>query len=243
MAGAVGCASNSGPSTAQVPANTIPPSASSVRGLGVLTSRSISAGGDATAVNEHSLTGGAAARGFDFGDNGQPAAGGGTLTMETLGQMLQSIGGNPQLNNNVYLYSIKDESGLTYPFGVSLSQDGKAIYMVVPMFNVDPQGWASQDALLKLLAANSSICPASFGIVDTKLFLLLGIANTNVNQDLLKQAISYVFETVHKTQPLWGGWMQQGGQGGNTGGGNPGGGNPGGGNPGGGNPGGGNPFQ
>ncbi|MGD0388697.1 MAG: hypothetical protein ABSC42_07050 [Tepidisphaeraceae bacterium] len=240
MAGAVGCASNSGPSKAQVPANTIAPSASSVRDLGNLTSRSISAGGDASAVDEKSLTGSATPRGFgDFGDNGQPANGG-TLTMDQLGQMLQTIGGNPQLQNNVYIYSIKDSSGLTYPLGVSLSQDQKAIYFVVPMFTVDPQGWASQDSLLKLLSANSSICPASFGIVDQKLFLLLGIANMNVNQDILKQAISYVFDTVHKTQPLWGGWMQsgQGGQGGN-----PGGGNPGGGNPGGGNTGGGNPFQ
>jgi hypothetical protein len=234
MAGAVGCASSSGPSKGQVPANAIAPSASSVRDLGDLTSRSISTGSDATAVNEHALTGGAAPRGFgDFGDSGQPA-GGGPLTMDTLGQMLQSIGGNPQLQNNVYIYSVKDPSGLTYPLGVSLSQDQKAIYFVVPMFTVDPQGWANQDALLKLLSANSSICPACFGIVDQKLFLLMGIANANVNQDLLKQAISYVFETVHKTQPLWGGWMQSG-QGGNTGGGNP----PSGGNTGGGS----NPFQ
>jgi hypothetical protein len=201
-----------------------------------LTSRSITNGGDASAVNEQSLTAGAAPRGFDFGDNGQNA-GGGTLTLEQLGQMLQSIGGNPQQQNGLYVYSVKDQSGLTYPLGVTLSQDQKAIYFVVPMFTVDPQGWASQDALLKLLAANSSICPASFGIVDQKLFLLLGIANTNVTQDVLKQAISYVFDTVHKTQPLWGGWMQ-GSQSGN-----PGGGNPGGGNPGGGNPGGSNPFQ
>jgi hypothetical protein len=228
MAGAVGCASNSGPSTAQVPANPIAPSASSVRDLGELTSRSISARGDASAVNEGSLTGGAAPRGFDFGDNGQNA--GGTLTFEQLGQLLQGIGGNPQVQGGVYLYSVKDQSGLTYPLGVTLSQDQKAIYFVVPMFTVEPQGWASQDALLKLLSANSSICPAAFGIVDQKLFLMLGIANTNVNQDLLKQAISFVFDTVHKTQPLWSGWMQ-GSQGGNPGGGNPGGG------------GGSNPFQ
>jgi len=240
MAGAAGCASGSGQSNAQVPTNTIAPSASSVRDLGGLTSRSISTGSDASAVNEHSLTGGAAPRSFgDFGDSGQNAAGG-TLTMETLGQMLQSIGGNPQLQNNVYIYSIKDSSGLTYPFGISLSQDQKAIYFVVPMFNVDPQGWATQDALLKLLSANSSICPACFGIVDQKLFLLMGIANTNVNQDLLKQAISYVFDTVHKTQPLWSGWMQGGQQGNPAPGGNP----PTGGNPpSGGNTGGSNPFQ
>ena len=199
----------------------------------------------APAVNERSLTGGATARDFDFGGGGQNA--GGTLTIDQLGQMLQAIGGNPQQQNGIFLYNVKDQSGLTYPLGVSLSQDQKAIYFVVPMFTVDPQGWASQDALLKLLSANGSICPASFGIVDQKLFLLLGIANTNVNQDLLKQAISFVFDTVHKTQPLWNGWMQTAGQGGNPGGGNPGGGNPGGGNPGGGNPGGGsgggNPFQ
>src|SRR5580704_11392845 len=70
MAGAFGCSSHSSPTVAAVPPNTVAPSASSVRDLGELTSRSISSGGDASAVTEKSLTGGAAARGFDFGDNG-----------------------------------------------------------------------------------------------------------------------------------------------------------------------------
>ncbi len=263
MASGIGCASHSssGSGTAQVPPNTIAPSPSSVRDLGDFTARSISPGGnDANSVKEKTLTGGAAARGFDFDNGGGGGGGGGgqtaggPITFEQLGQMLQSLGGQPQVNNNVYVYNVKDDSGLTYPLGISLSQDQRAIYFVVPMFTVDPQGWANQDALLKLLAANSVICPASFGIVDTKLFLLMGIANNNVSPDLLKESVSYIFETVHKTQPLWGTWMQgsnQGGGnpgGGNPGGGspgyggNPGGGNPGGGNPGGGNPGGGNPF-
>jgi len=104
-----------------------------------------------------------------------------------------------------------------------LSQDQRAIYFVIPLLNVD-QSWANPDSLLKLLAANSSICPACFGIVQTRLFLMMGIPNNNISPDLLKQALSYVFDTVHKTSQLWGPWMQQGGpqnEGGQGGGGSP----------------------
>jgi hypothetical protein len=250
MAGAVGCASHSSSSgPVQVPPNTVAPTPSSIRDLGDLTTRSLANNGPTT--DAKTLTGGAVSRGFDFGDNGGGGGGGGgssggPLNFDQLGQMLSGIGGNPQVNNGVYVYNIKDDSGLTYPLGVTLSQDQRAIYFVIPMVNVD-QSWATQDALLKLLAANSSICPACFGIVQTRLFLMMGIPNNNVSPDLLKQALAYVFDTMHRTQPLWGPWLQQGAPqneggpaGGNQGGGNQGGGAPGGGN-GGGNSG--NPFS
>jgi hypothetical protein len=242
MVGALGCASHSGSSTASVPANPVEPSPSAVRDIGYL-GASIANGGQATAVTEKSLTGGAQSRGFDFGDNGGGGGAAGPVNFDQLGQLLNQIAGHPQVNGGVYLYNIKEDSGLSYPLGVTLSQDGKAIYFLIPIVQVDPQGWANQESLLKLLLANSSICPASFAIVEQRLFLLLGVPNTNVNVDSLKTELSYLFDTVHKTQQLWGPWMQGGQQ---QGGSNPGGGNPGnggGGNPGSGGSGGGsNPF-
>ncbi len=173
------------------------------------------------AVNERALTGGASARGFDFGDSGGGGANGGPLSFEQLGQLLQSLGSAPQVHAGMYVYQIKEESGLTYPLVISLSQDQRAVYFLVPLVPVDPQGWANQESLFKLLAGNSVICPASFGIVGQKLFLLLGVANMNVSAESLKLDISYMFETVHKTKPLWVPWMGTGGGGGNSGGGNP----------------------
>jgi len=87
--------------------------------------------------------------------------------------------------------------------------------------------------------------------MDQKLFIMLGVANMNVNADLLKTAIVYMVNTVHSSQQLWGPWMGSAGGGGNQGGGGTppaggqgGGGAPGGGGQGGGNGGGGsNPFQ
>ena len=247
MAGAVGCASHSSSSgPVQVPPNTVAPSPSSIRDLGDLTTRSLTPGGPTT--DAKSLTGGSVSRGFDFGDNGGGGGGGaagGPVNFDQLGQMLSGIGGNPQVSNGVYVYNIKDDSGLQYPLGVTLSQDQRAIYFVIPLLNVD-QSWVNPDSLLKLLSANSSICPACFGIVQNRLFLMMGIANNNISPDLLKQALSYVFDTVHKTAQLWGPWMQQGqpanGGGGEQGGGNQGGGGGGGGSPGNGG-GGSNPFM
>jgi hypothetical protein len=260
MAGALGCASHleSSSSVSSVPASPIAPSASSVRDLGDLTSRSIMPAGavaDSASVPEKTLTGGATARGFDFGDNGGGNGGSASvpLTFDSLGQLLTSLGSRPEVHNKAYVYNIKEDSGLTYPLVISLSEDGRAVYYLIPMFNVEPQGWANQEALLKLLVANSGICPAAFGIVDQRLFLMLGIPNSNVTPDLMKECISFVLDTMHKSQALWGPWMPSGNQGGsgdqggnnsggnNSGGGN--GGNSGGGNTGGGNSGGGsNPF-
>jgi hypothetical protein len=233
MASVVGCASHSSsPSTLSVPPNTVAPTPSSIRDLGDLQNKSATMGG--SGVSEKTLTGGAVSRGFDFGDNGGGGGGGGAgpVTFEQLGQMLAGIGGNPQVNNNVYLFQIKDDSGITYPLGIFLSQDQRAIYFFIPLVNLD-QSWVNQDALLKLLSANSSICPACFGILTQRLALMMGIPNSGVTPDLLKQALSYVFETVHRTQPLWGPWVQsspqqQQGGGGEQGGGGPGGPNPGG---------------
>ena len=250
LAGAVGCSSNKPAGTAAIPPNTVPPSPSAVRDLGDLTSLAISSGNSSTgnpAVDEKVFTGGNnAARGFDIG--GDNTAGGGTLTSDQLGQMLQSLGGGFQPGQNgMYVASLKDNSsGLTYNMVVGLSQDSKAIYFVIPMFAVDPNGWASQNNLLQLLSANTSVCPACFGIMDQKLFLMLGVANMNVNADVLKTAIMYMVTTMHGSQQLWGPWMSSGG--GNQGGGTPGAGGQGGGNggggQGGGNGGGGsNPFQ
>lgn len=235
FAGAVGCASHSRSSSAgAVPPNTIAPSASSVRDFGDLTSRSISSGGASgqSAVSEQTVTSSGQSRGFDFGQTGGMGGNGGPISFDQLGQMLQGIAGQGQVNGNVYVYSIRDSQGLTYPLGVTLSQDQRAIYFLIPMVTVDPQGWANQDSLFRLLSANSSICPACFGIMGQRLFLLMGIPNANVSPDLLKEALTYVFDTVHKTQPLWGPWMQAGQQGGQQGGpgvlpGNPGGQNPG----------------
>jgi hypothetical protein len=257
LAGAVGCSSQSSQSLT-VPPNTVAPTPSSVRDLGDLPTRSLtSSSAGASAVSEKTLTGGTVSRGFDFGENGGGGGmgGGGQLTLEQLGQMLSGIGGNPQFNNGIYVYQIKEDSGLTYPLGVSLSQDQRAVYFLIPMFNVDAS-WANQDSLLKLLSANSAICPACFGIAQQKLFLMMAIPNANVTPDLLKQALSYVFDTMHRTQSLWGSWMPsapQGGgggypgnQGGGQGGGGQGGGGQGGGGQGGGGQGGGggspNPF-
>jgi hypothetical protein len=229
MAGAVGCASHSS-SALSVPPNTVAPTPSSIRDLGNLQNESATMGG--SGVSEKSLTGGAVSRGFDFGDNGGGQGQAGPVTFEQLGQMLSGIGGNPQVNNNVYLFQIKDDSGITYPLGIFLSQDSRAIYFFIPLVNLD-QSWVNQDALLKLLAANSSICPASFGILTQRLALMMGIPNSGVTPDLLKQALSYIFETVHRTQPLWGPWVQSAPQqqqqqpgGGEQGGGGPGGQNP-----------------
>jgi hypothetical protein len=243
MAGAIGCASHS-PSALNVPPNTVAPTPSSIRDLGDLQNKSATMGG--SGVSEKTLTGGAVSRGFDFGDNGGGGSGAGPVTFDQLGQMLAGIGGNPQVSNNVYLFQIKDNSGITYPLGIFLSQDQRAIYFFIPLVNLDTS-WVNQDALLKLLSANSSICPASFGILTQRLALMMGVPNSGVTPDLLKQALSYVFETVHRTQPLWGPWIQntpqQPGGGGDQGGG--GGTNPGGPAPGqgGGNPSPSNPFQ
>ena len=225
MAVAVGCASQS-PSALSIPPNTVAPTPSSIRDLGDLQNKSATIGG--SGVSEKTLTGGNVSRGFDFGDNGGTAAGG-PVTFDQLGQMLAGLGGNPQVSNGVYLFQIKDESGITYPLGIFLSQDQRAIYFFIPLVNVDGS-WVNQDALLKLLSANSAICPATFGIITQRLALMMGIPNSAVTPDLLKQALSYVFETVHRTQPLWGPWVQNapqppaggGDQGGGGGGTNPG---------------------
>ena len=226
MAGAVGCASNPASPTVEVPMNTVTPSASSVRGLDALSAPSLSPGSDASktsAVSEKSLTGSTNSRGFDF-DNGG-GGGGGTLTQDQLGEMLASLGSRPEIHNGVYIFNIKeDQTGITYPLGVSLSQDQRAIYFVVPLFEVNPQGWANQQSLLNVLVANGNICPASFGIVDKKLFILLGISNMNVTAEVLKTALSYTFNTVHKSEPLWSPWIQNGSSGGDQGGGQGGGG-------------------
>jgi hypothetical protein len=226
LAAVAGCSSNSTPPpqpcpttmpAAAIPPSAIPPSATSIRGLEQLAAPSITAGSDASkasAVSEKTLTGGASARGFDFGDNGNGGGNGGPVTFDQLGQMLQSLGGHPQVQNGVYLFNVKDDSGGSYPLVISLSDDQRAIYFIVPLIPVD-QAWANQDSLFKLLSANAVICPESFAVASQKLLLVMGVGNMNVAPDNLKVDLSYVFETVHKTRPLWGPWMQ-GGQGGGS---------------------------
>ena len=71
---------------------------------------------------------------------GAEAGQAGPVTFDQLGQMLAGIGGNPQVNNDVYLFQIKDESGITYPLGIFLSQDQRAIYFFIPLVNLDQAG-------------------------------------------------------------------------------------------------------
>jgi hypothetical protein len=209
LIGAVfGCASNSGSSGVQMPANAVAPSADSVRDLGDFGSVLISGGG-ATAVDEKTLEQSAGARGFGFGDYGG-GGGAGPVSFDQLGQMLASIGTYPDVRNGVFFFNVNEEDlGVVHRFVVSFSRDQSNIFFIVPVCPVT-HDWANRESLLKLLLANGNICPASFSIIGQNLSITMGIPNSNVSADTLKRAISYLDRKYRESRPLWAGWIQNG---------------------------------
>jgi hypothetical protein len=207
MAGAFGCASNSESTGTQMPANAVAPSADSVRDLGDFGSVLISNGSGA-AIDEKSLEQSAGARGFDFGDNAG-GSGSGPLSFDQLGQMLASIGAQPNAMNGIFVFNVNEaEIGVVHPVDVTFSRNQSIIFFILPVCRVT-NAWANHDSLIRLLLANGNICPASFSIIGQSLSLTMGIPNNNVNADSLKRAISYVDRKFLESRPLWVNWLQR----------------------------------
>ena len=132
---------------------------------------------------------------------------GGTVTYQTLGEMLRQI--DPQVQDRQTIYQLlvkfKSDDGLEWatPFGVSLSKGGDFIWLTCVLAPVNTE---NPELLKNLLSANSILGDNFFAITyDTnkRLEIVHGVPNMGVTPDMLLANLNNLLLTDKRCEPLY----------------------------------------
>jgi hypothetical protein len=128
--------------------------------------------------------------------------GGSSLTVEQLGEALDSYGKNTSTNNGQTDYSVTVTRGKwNINLIISISPNGKMIWMTNNLTAMPDK--ASPDGLVNVLKKNTEIGPAFFSIADGSLRLSWPVANYDLNATAIHAQVEAMVSTVLDTEPLW----------------------------------------
>ncbi len=132
-----------------------------------------------------------------------PAAGT-SLTIEQIGDALESYGKNTTTTNGHTDYSLTVHRGKwDINVIVSLSPSGKVIWMTNSLTAVPDPGKVAPAALLAILKKNTEIGPMFFSIADGSLRISNPVANHDLSPAAVKAQVEALISTVVDTEELW----------------------------------------
>lgn len=132
------------------------------------------------------------------------AAQGGALSVAQLGDALTPYGKNTMTNNGQTSYSITVPSG-KWQINVilSISPNGRVIWMTNNLSEVPDAGKVSSAALLNVLKKNRDIGPMFFEIWDGSLVMTYPVPNHDLNAASMKTIVDNFVSTVVANAALW----------------------------------------
>jgi hypothetical protein len=135
------------------------------------------------------------------------AANGGTqMTVDQIGQALDKYGKNSATDNGSTTFSLNVKRGKwDINVIVSLSPNGRMIWMTNHLSSVPDPGKVSSDALAKLLEKNTEIGPMFFSMVGPRHSLMLSnpVPNYDLTAESLQARVEALVATVIDTESLW----------------------------------------
>jgi len=134
----------------------------------------------------------------------QPAAQGGALTVAQLGDALTPFGKNTSTDNGQTTYSVNVPSG-KWKINVilSMSPNGKVIWMTNSLSPVPDASKVSPAALLNVLKKNRDIGPMFFEIWDGSLVMTYPVPNHDLTAASMKAIVDDFVSTVVNNAALW----------------------------------------
>jgi hypothetical protein len=134
----------------------------------------------------------------------QPAAQGGPLTVAQLGDALTPFGKNTTTNNGQTSYSITVPSGKwKINVIISISPNGKVIWMTNSLSPVPDASKVSSAALLNVLKKNRDIGPMFFEIWNGSLVMTYPVPNHDLTAASVKTIVDDFVATVVDNAALW----------------------------------------
>lgn len=131
---------------------------------------------------------------------------GSAMTVDQIGDALNSYGKNTTTNNGQTDYSINVKRGKwNINIIISLSPNGSIIWMDNNLTSVPPMDKLDLKAVVNVLKKNAEIGPMFFAIVNGNLRLSYPLANANLNPAALRDRIDALVSTVIATESLWAG--------------------------------------
>jgi hypothetical protein len=133
-----------------------------------------------------------------------PAAGGSSLTIEQIGDALDSYGKNTTTLNGHTEYHLNVHKGKkNVNVTVSLSPSGKVIWMTSSLAPVPEAGKVAPAALLAILKKNTEIGPMFFSIANGSLSISNPVANQDESAGAVAAQVEALISTVLDTEDLW----------------------------------------
>ncbi len=126
------------------------------------------------------------------------------LSVAQLGDALTPYGKNTMTNNGQTSYSITVPSG-KWKINVilSISPNGRVIWMTNNLSEVPDAGKVSSAALLNVLKKNRDIGPMFFDIWDGSLMMTYPVPNHDLNAASMKTIVDNFVSTVVANAALW----------------------------------------
>lgn len=133
-----------------------------------------------------------------------PAPSGGSLSVEQLGDALETYGKNTTTNNGHTDYSIFVKRGKwNINIIISESPNGSIIWMTNGLTAMPPANQLDMGGVLNILKKNTDIGPMFFSIAGDSLRISYPLANANLTADKLHDRIEAMVSTVVDTEGLW----------------------------------------
>ena len=126
------------------------------------------------------------------------------LTIEQIGDALDKYGKNTITQNGKTVYSLNTHRGKwDMNVIVSLSPNGRVIWMTNQLTKVPDASTASPAALIDILKKNQEIGPMFFSINYGSLRLSNPVPNHDLTADAVRGSVEALVSTVLDTEPLW----------------------------------------
>jgi hypothetical protein len=134
----------------------------------------------------------------------QSATSGSSLTIEQLGDALNGVHKNTINENGQIYYSVNASIGNTkIEVDISLSPNGKIIWISSDVTAMPANGRTSAAAMLNLLKKNNEIGPMFFSVNGNRLRLSYPIANYNQTADSITAHLQKMADTAMANETLW----------------------------------------
>jgi hypothetical protein len=134
------------------------------------------------------------------------ATSGGSLTVDQLSDALTPLGKNSINNNGDRYFTINVDQGQSHRnIVISLSPNGRVIWMTSDVAHIPDPARCSPLALANLLAQNTEIGPMFFGIVRQQKAIQLSqpVPNVNMTPEKVRAYVQNLLETIQKTESFW----------------------------------------
>jgi hypothetical protein len=129
---------------------------------------------------------------------------GGSLTVQQLGDALTSYHKNTVNNNGKIYYSVTATKGkLKIEVIISLSPNGRVIWIASDVTAMPAPGRTSAAAMLNLLKKNNEIGPMFFSVNGDSLRLSYPVPNFNQTSESVKDYLQALISTAMDNEAVW----------------------------------------